>query len=241
MSKIMTSRQSQLRVLGSALLVSSGIFLGSMTLDRNIYDGLLNRLFSDQDKNADLNTLAVSDRQAGSLNIKQRDPILPEASDATVETTKAAPDPEQFEKDLIWLARCTLSETDRPHEMELVAWVIRNRVETAFRGKDTYEKVVLDPYQFSAFNAGSRVRSKFMGLTRGSKYPRWKEAIEVAAKVINADDVERPFSAKTRHFYSEISMTGHNEPMWANGRVPVVLPQEFNIQSERFRFYRGIW
>jgi hypothetical protein len=62
-------------------------------------------------------------------------------------------------EDVLWLARVIYSETKRPHEQELVAWVVRNRVETAYRGKDTYRSTVLDPWQFSAFNANAPKRT----------------------------------------------------------------------------------
>ncbi|MBN8588133.1 MAG: cell wall hydrolase [Rhodothermia bacterium] len=241
MAKVLTSRQSQLRVLGSALLVSSGIFLGSMTLDQGIYNGMLDQLFSEDPNAVEAGMpLAYNARQAGNLNIKAYQPILPEASEAVAEETEIAPDPIQIEQDMLWMARCMLSETRRPEEMELVAWVIRNRVDTSYRGKNTYEDVVLDPFQFSAFNPGWSSRPYFMNLDRQSKTTGWKEALDIAAKVLNAEESERPFSEKTRHFYSEISMTGHNEPMWARGRMPVFL-DDHNIDARRFRFYRDIF
>lgn len=48
------------------------------------------------------------------------------------------------EDEILWLARTIFSETKRPHEQELVAWVVRNRVETGYRGNATYEAAVLD-------------------------------------------------------------------------------------------------
>jgi len=76
MAKVLTSRQSQLRVLGSALLVSSGIFLGSMTLDQGIYNGMLDQLFSEDPNAVEAGMpLAYNARQAGNLNIKAYQPI----------------------------------------------------------------------------------------------------------------------------------------------------------------------
>lgn len=211
-----------------------------MTLDKGIYNGMLEEVFPTTESASEVSMagLAYDARQAGNLNIKAYQPVLPEANTAEATETEAAPDPKQVEENMIWLARCILSETRRPEEMELVAWVVRNRVETSFRGKDSYEEVVLDPFQFSAFNPGWHSRSFFMGLTRDSRASGWREALDISVRIMNAPEEERPFSQKTRHFYSEISMTGHNEPMWAHGRMPVVTQ---GIDVTRFRFYRDIF
>ncbi len=37
----------------------------------------------------------------------------------------------KIDNETLWLARCIYSETKRPEEQELVAWVVRNRVEIA--------------------------------------------------------------------------------------------------------------
>lgn len=124
-------------------------------------------------------------------------------------------------EDVLWLARCIYSETKRPEEQELVAWVIRNRVETGYRGETTYEGVVLDPYQFSAFNAGSRMRRHYTSLTPASSAAGWERALEIAFNVFHAPAAERPFAQTTRHFYSEQSMVGRRQPAWANGKTPV--------------------
>ena len=42
--------------------------------------------------------------------------------------------PEMIDNETLWLARAIFSETKRPEEQILVAWVIRNRVETGYRG-----------------------------------------------------------------------------------------------------------
>ena len=59
-----------------------------------------------------------------------------------------APPPEPNASTL-WLARAIYSETKLPHEQELVAWVVRNRVETAYRGRRSYRAVVLDPGRYA--------------------------------------------------------------------------------------------
>jgi len=142
--------------------------------------------------------------------------------------------------DVLWLARCIYSETKRAQEQELVAWVVRNRVETRYRGQGTYRGVVLDPYQFSAFNPGSRKRRLFMSLTPTSDAQGWETALRVAHDVYHARNTARPFPEETRHFYSEQSMTGRMRPVWADGEVPV-RPAGFTIDPRRFRFYTDIW
>ena len=96
---------------------------------------------------------------------------------------------------MLWLARCIYSETKQPDEQKLVAWVIRNRVETRYRGQDTYDGVVLDPYQFSAFNPGSEKRRLYTNLQANSTARGWTRALRVAHEVYYAPGYERPFPA----------------------------------------------
>jgi hypothetical protein len=142
-------------------------------------------------------------------------------------------------EDVLWLARCIYSETKTASEQELVAWVIRNRVETGYRGQHTYEGVVTDPYQFSAFNPGSSTRALYTHLVPGSESAGWQRALEIAHDVYYAPASARPFEATTRHFYSERSMAGGRAPAWANGHEPV-RPVSSRIDPRRFRFYSGV-
>lgn len=145
---------------------------------------------------------------------------------------------EDVKEDVLWLARCIYSETKRPDEQELVAWVVRNRVETGYRGKDTYREAVLDPWQFSAFNSNSPKRAYYTNLDFDSKPKGWKTALFIAYDVLHAPAYERPFPTKTRHFYSERSMKGRLMPAWAGGKRPVSLDRD--IDPKRFRFYAGV-
>jgi hypothetical protein len=149
--------------------------------------------------------------------------------------------PLEVEAPTLWLARAIYSETKLPHEQELVAWVIRNRVETGYRGKSTYRDVVLDPYQFSAFNPGSSKRSFLMRLGPETPLPRWRQALWVARYVRHAAPVYRPFSIETRHFYSERSMEGRAVPYWAD-RAGIVPPdrRRYTVEEQRFRFFKQI-
>ena len=141
-------------------------------------------------------------------------------------------------EEILWLARAIYSETKRPHEQELVAWVVRNRVETGYRGNATYAAAVLDRYQFSAFNPNAPTRSFYMSLDWSSTTPGFQTALAIAARVASAPEQERPFSRSTRHFYSARSMVNGRTPAWAADRHPVRLDRD--IDPERFRFYERI-
>lgn len=145
--------------------------------------------------------------------------------------------PTQVDSETLWLARGIFSETKRPDEQELVAWVIRNRVETQYRGEVSYKGVVLDPYQFSAFIAGSSSARYYSNLQPGDSVPGWAEALRIAHFVRHAAPSDRPFSLSTRHFYSEQSMVGHSHPAWASGRHPVKPARAMTLDARRFRFY----
>jgi hypothetical protein len=139
----------------------------------------------------------------------------------------------------LWLARVIYSETKRPYEQEVVAWVVRNRVETGFRGRRTYRAVVLDPWQFSAFNPGPK-RRHYSNLNQNSTARGWQTALQIAHDVQHADESQRPFSLTTRHFYSEISMVGRRHPAWARGQRPVAIDRDVRIDPRRFRFFENI-
>jgi hypothetical protein len=148
--------------------------------------------------------------------------------------------PERIDAETLWLARAIYSETKRREEQELVAWVVRNRVETTYRGRSSYRDVVLDPYQFSAFNPGLRTREFYSSLTPRSASPGWQTALRIAHDVRFAQGEHRPFPMTTRHFYSEQSMVGRKHPVWAEGLQPVTPNRAFRLNEKRFRFFRGI-
>ncbi len=140
--------------------------------------------------------------------------------------------------DVVWLARCIYSESNLAHEQRLVAWVVRNRVETQFRGR-SYRSVVLEPYQFSAFNEPNARRKHILGLDLNSRYGPWREALEIALDVYRAPAEERPFSLTTRHFYSPVSMRGGKTPHWAIGEEALDLSR-FGVNTRRFQFFNSI-
>lgn len=145
-----------------------------------------------------------------------------------------------MDSETLWLARVIYSETKQPEEQELVAWVVRNRVETGYRGKTTYRDAVLDRLQFSAFNPGSSKRTYYSSLKPSSKAPGWQRALRIAHEVRQMPLSLRPFSKTTRHFYSERSMVGQKHPRWAKGQRPVTPRRPFALDARRFRFFENI-
>lgn len=144
-------------------------------------------------------------------------------------------------RETLWLARCLYSESRRPREQELVAWVIRNRVETGFRGRTTYQEVVLDPYQFSAFNPDRRYSRRFYThLDPEDIHPGWRRTLAVAWHVQHAAPSENPFKENTRHFYSPVSMPGGRPASWTDERRRAYPKAPWRPEPHRFRFYSNI-
>lgn len=193
---------------------------------------------------------ARSDRQEVPtvIEITPREMVaLDEVEKAAVRAARLDPErleplpPEMIDSETLWLARCIFSETKMPEEQELVAWVVRNRVETQYRAKRTYKDTVLDPYQFSAFNPGEPTRAFYASLGPHSRWPGWQQALAIAKEVRQAETLHRPFPSGTRHFYSERSMTGRRHPDWAVGRIPVEPNRRrTEIDERRFRFYADV-
>ena len=148
--------------------------------------------------------------------------------------------PSAIDDETLWLARCIYSETNRPEEQELIAWVVRNRVERGYRNKHSYRAVVLDPFQFSAFNEDSPKSDMYKTLSVEHDIKGWTRALAIAYYVRHARTHYRPFSENTLHFYSEQSMVGRIMPDWARGAIPVDTPERYNLDEKRFRFYEGI-
>ncbi|MFT4604682.1 MAG: hypothetical protein ACI9W4_001415 [Rhodothermales bacterium] len=140
--------------------------------------------------------------------------------------------------EVLWLARGLYSESDRADEQELVGWVIRNRVETDFRG-DSYREVILEPRQFSAFNTPSERRDYILGLDQEDVVPSWMSALNVALEVHGSGASERPFPIETRHFYSPVSMVGGARPNWASAGTELS-STDLGVDPDRFRFFSGI-
>ena len=141
----------------------------------------------------------------------------------------------------LWLARLMFSESKRLDEQELVAWVVRNRAETAYRGQTTFEGIARDPFQFSAFNPGTAKGRFYSELDILSDVPGWQKTLALAYYVYHADRRFSPFPLTVRHFYSEQAMAEPGgAPEWSVGRTPVVPQRNFSLDEHRFRFYANV-
>jgi hypothetical protein len=147
-----------------------------------------------------------------------------------------------IDSETLWLARCIYSETDRIDEMRVVAWVVRNRVEAGYRGQSSYRGVVLDPFQFSAFNRRSPRRAWYSKLDTETGTDRFNDAVAVAYDVHYADRSEAPIPNTVMHFYSPhfyspVSMRRNRVPAWVKGGREIAMA---DINSHRFKFYEGV-
>ena len=140
--------------------------------------------------------------------------------------------------EVVWLARCIYSESDRPHEQELVAWVVRNRGETQYRGT-TYREVVLEDRQFSAFNSPTRRREHILSLNVSTPSRAWQRALGIALRVYQSGPTQRPFEQTVRHFYSPVSMKGRSKPLWADSGQQLS-SLKLGVDPHRFRFFSSV-
>lgn len=140
-------------------------------------------------------------------------------------------------KDILWLSRVLYSETDKPLEMYYIAHVVKNRVETCYRGECIYKEVVLDPYEFSAFNKNRESRDYLMRLNDSNvRDPgRWAAAKQIALNTYL--DNHDPTNGGT-HFFAEVSMPNHNFPDWSYHGERVRIAN--NIQENRLRIYKNV-
>ncbi len=139
--------------------------------------------------------------------------------------------------EILWLARILYSETKIPKEMNLVAWVVRNRVESSYKGS-TYEEVAKSRYQFSGLNSFDRQYKKNINMSYKDKNPAWKKALDIANEVYYADSSKNPFPSSVKHFYSPVSMYG--KPNWALGKKPYYVSRLNSGYPVRFAFYAGV-
>lgn len=153
-----------------------------------------------------------------------------------------------------WAGLCALAETSRPDEQEYVLWVIRNRVESP-RFPDTYERVILQPKQFSAFNAFTSSKVLLAGPLRifNEKATEYAAAallaaVHLAENVLAASlgqDLLLPTRADqngwlwTCHYYSPVSMKPPGSaPAWAKSAKRLFTPP--GIDPQRFVFAEGV-
>lgn len=139
--------------------------------------------------------------------------------------------------EILWLARVIFSETKDEEEMNLVGWVVRNRVEAGYRG-NTYEEVAQSEYQFSGLNPGDAQYNININMGYESTNEKWIKALIVAEKIYFADEENRPFSKDVLHFYSPVSVS--STPDWTqDGKLNYEVPGADGM-APRFAFYSGV-
>lgn len=124
--------------------------------------------------------------------------------------------------DVLWLARATMSETKDLDEAYHIMWIIRNRVDSGYRNKHTYQDVILDPYQFSTFNPTedeALLKRKRFYMNRNfddDNYGNWHVILKMAAVVISLDDAWNPYDITTRHFVHQKALV--SKPSWLKSK-----------------------
>jgi hypothetical protein len=168
----------------------------------------------------------------GTLNIN----VLPTAIAAEKEASVTSVT--QFDKqEILWLARGIYSETKNKEEMRLIAWAIRNRAETKYRGT-TYQEVLLSERQFSGLHISSPEyrNNRFLNYN-DTKNEDWLLALSVANEVYTANSSLRPFPETVRHFYSPLQ--AKNAPAWTREEIPY-LSTAYLQTKPYFVFYNAI-
>ncbi len=155
---------------------------------------------------------------------------------AAVAATTGA-DFDKIDEEILWFARTIYSETKKADEQTLVAWVIRNRVESGIY-PETYKDVVLQRGQFSGMHATDKQYAINTSLGYGDSNPSWDSALSIARAVYFADPILRPLPAGVMHFYSPISVT--RTPAWAADTEPAHIVRDPETNSVRFAFYADI-
>ena len=177
-----------------------------------------------------------------SVEIPSQKPVATEVADETSEPVGAVDwlsadiAPKDLEE-LLWLSRILYSETKNVEEMRMVAWVVRNRVETKYRKASTYQETALSPSQFSGLNHHDEQYENNMALGfKDKKNQSWQNALAVAHEVYFAPSGDRPFGMSVRHFYSPISVS--STPLWADeGELILSIDSSAGV---RFAFYDGV-
>ena len=168
---------------------------------------------------------------------------------SSTQTLLAQDNPKQFQaytdlsspvaREILWLARIVYSESKLSQEQIVVAWVVRNRVKSQFRGATSYEGVARDPNQFSGLTPGDNQYQINTKLDYGDiKNNSWQNSIEIARAVYFADESLNPIAPTVRHFYSPISVI--KDPKWVANKKPVLIMRDPETSFIRFAFYEGI-
>ena len=201
----------------------------------NLLQGLLSRQSTGEDSNVGQDTT----REVKGAQSTQKTPkeIHKDAQDRALYTDGGTPVMTATDKrEILWLARILYSETKRAHEQRLVAWVVRNRVDTGYRGR-TYEAVANSSAQFSGLQPSDPRYEHNMSRWWASNGESWESALKIAKEVYFAPESERPFSVTTRHFYSPVAVS---KPAWARGQEAVRVVKSSHHHAPRFAFYARV-
>jgi len=136
---------------------------------------------------------------------------------------------------VLWMTRAVLSETADPREMVYVANVIRNRVDMRYRGATSVREVVLDSYQFSAFNPGRSTRWRYINMDAETyRGYVWEEAWSASRFVVTASRDMLPFEDPCiNHFYYPNVLP--YDPAWATYMEQIELGE---VGTNRVLFFR---
>jgi len=144
----------------------------------------------------------------------------------------------ETKEEILWLARVIYSETKKESEQVLVAWVVRNRVETNFNG-NSYREVATSRGQFSGLNVSDLQYIHNISRNYDSGGESWSKALQVAEAVYSSPVFLRPFSKTVRHFYSPISTSV--DPAWSGDLKPtLVVRGPYPERHIRFAFYDSV-
>lgn len=110
-----------------------------------------------------------------------------------------------------WMALTLVSESKHPHEWPYLATVIKNRVEYPRIYPNTLRGVVLQPYQFSAYNEWVGHSPSFILRKAREKFGpcvarHHCEALDVAHEVLGRRNWEDPFGRMVFNYWSPRSM-----------------------------------
>ncbi len=143
----------------------------------------------------------------------------------------------EVSEEILWFARAIYSETKKSEEQTLVAWVIRNRVESKYF-PDTYKEVVLQNGQFSGMHATDKQFTNNISMQYEDSSPSWDSALSIARAVYYADPIMRPLPGTVTHFFSPISVA--RTPSWAANTKPAHEVRDPATNTVRFAFYGDI-
>ena len=139
------------------------------------------------------------------------------------------------EREVLWATRTIISETKNASEMIFIGNVIRNRVDLNYRGRKTVRQVILDPYQFSAFNPNRNSRWKYINMTeKHVSDSLWAKAWKAARFTMTAPREVLPLSNPCiNHFAHHKRVV--DKPDWMFQMEQISLG---DIESPRLSIYK---